>query len=883
MMRRLLSVACALVLGATAASAQTRSPVTTINGAPLDLLRSGKYADAIRILAAVPRSNAAWLDAQKFLAIAYNTVGRYEDAERVARAGVAAQGGHEVANTLGEILMGRGKRAEAESVFVKAVAASATDSLTAKLNIAILHYDRGDREKALAEFDAFIDVYNNRLPSLTSAELVNVAVAVEYLGVKDAQLFKDALRALDRAIATDPDNIDAKVLIGELFLQKYNGEEAQNTFDEVLRLNPSLPRALVGAANRRSFDHQPGADSLIKEALKVNPLYVPAMLAVAAHFLDTEDYKSAQATIDSVLRVDPTSREALADAAIIKLMTADRAGYDQMRQRALALNPRDGDFFVAMGEASARIRLYAAAVDYAKQAIAVDSMNWSAYGMLGMNQLRIGRIDEGKQALDKAFAGDPYNIWVKNTLDLLDTFKNYDTVKTPHFTFMIDKAESGILGVYLGDLAEEAHKAFSTRYGYTPAPPVRMEIYRSHADFSVRTVGLGGGLPALGVSFGNTLAFDSPAAQDAGPFNWGSTMWHELAHTFTLGLTDNRVPRWFSEGLSVYEEHLARPGWGFGPTPGFIMAIKENKLVPVSRLNDGFMRPQYPEQIQYSYLQASYVCDLIVRDFGQQALVTMLQGYKAGQSTEQVFLNVTKADLKAFDKRFDDYLKQRFAGPIAAVRKIDSLAVDPSMSADEMAKKAAADAGNFGLQMIVGRILIERGEDSLAVTALERARALFPEYGGTDSPYPDLVKIYSKRAETAKVTALLTTMTRIGETNYDAHIALAALLETAGDFAGAADALDRAMYIKPFDVPIHVRMADLFEKAGNKAKTIRERRAVIALNPVDRADAYYKLAVAYEVAGDVPNAKKAVLRSLEEAPNFDKAQDLMLKLHGGVR
>ena len=95
------------------------------------------------------------------------------------------------------------------------------------------------------------------------------------------------------------------------------------------------------------------------------------------------------------------------------------------------------------------------------------------------------------------------------------------------------------------------------KYAYTPPPPIRIEVYRSHADFSVRTVGLAG-LGALGVSFGTTLAFDSPAAKDAGPFNWGSTVWHELAHTFTLGSTDNRIPRWLSRRVCRCTRSITR-------------------------------------------------------------------------------------------------------------------------------------------------------------------------------------------------------------------------------------------------------------------------------------------------------------------------------------
>jgi len=72
---------------------------------------------------------------------------------------------------------------------------------------------------------------------------------------------------------------------------------------------------------------------------------------------------------------------------------------------------------------------------------------------------------------------------------------------------MIEKDESPILAIYLRDLAEQAYTTFAKKYAYTPPPPVRIEVYRSHADFSVRTVGLAG-LGALGVSFGTTLAFD---------------------------------------------------------------------------------------------------------------------------------------------------------------------------------------------------------------------------------------------------------------------------------------------------------------------------------------------------------------------------------------
>src|SRR5581483_3202398 len=136
--------------------------------------------------------------------------------------------GVELSNTLGEALIARGKRAAAESAFVRATSGHASDSLTAALHIAELHYNSGNRDRAMKEFDHFIDVYNRTLGTgLTSDELVAVATAVEYLGAKDPELFKDALKAFDRATEADGSNNDAKVKLGELFLSKYNFDDAQ--------------------------------------------------------------------------------------------------------------------------------------------------------------------------------------------------------------------------------------------------------------------------------------------------------------------------------------------------------------------------------------------------------------------------------------------------------------------------------------------------------------------------------------------------------------------------------------------------------------------------------------------------------------------------------
>lgn len=853
-----------------------------------EAMRTGKYDDAISLYRAATSQEGAPPAATKGLIRALATVGRYEEAEETGRRAVAGAATAEPWNALGEVLVTRGKLAEAESAFVRAIEGSASDSLTARLNLAILRFERGEREAAMRDFDHFIDVYN-RGDRLTAEELMAVATACRYLGLERPEMFKDALKAYDRAIAADPQALEPKVRVGDLFLEKYVGPDARASYGEVLEVNPSHPAALVGMARLLMFGGQPGAAEQATKALEVNENYAPARVILASLAVSNEDYDEATREARAALAVDSGSIEALAVLGAARYLAGDRAGYEEARRRALARNPRSAEFHSTMAELAARNRLYREARDFAREGVALDSMSWRALALLGTNQLRMGEITDGQRNLDRAFTGDPYDVWVKNTLDVLDTFDAYDEVRTDRFLIVAEKQESALMGLYAGELAEEAFAKLQERYGYRPAGPIRIELYRSHADFSVRTVGLTG-LGALGVAFGDVLALDSPSARDLGRFNWGSVLWHELAHTFTLGATGNRVPRWFSEGLSVLEERRARQGWGDDVTPGFLIAYRDGGMPPASRLNEAFTRPAYPEQIGHGYYMASLVCEMIEEQGGIQAIRDMLAGYREGQGTEAIFRRVLHTDLEAFDERFDGWLRQRYARALTALGPGVPGGLGGMLRGGERQRSGErADtsrqilriAGDFGEALNEGREAAADGKHDEAIAALERAKAMFPEYAGESSPYAHLARVHLARGDKRRAANELAALTAIDAANYEALTQLAQLLEELGDTAGAAAALDKALYVNPFDLPVHERLARLHAATGAHAKVIRERRAILALDPVDRAGALYELALAHWNAGERDAARREVLRSLELAPNYQKAQELLLTIRRG--
>ena len=886
-------------LGRTAATALLSLAALSCVGYPADAqsplagadaaLRSGKYEEAIagyRTAAAAPSADAR---ATRGLVDALMMVGRYDEAEAAARRVTAAGTSAELWNSLGEVLVTRGKLDEAATAFQQAMSGRASDSLTARLNLAILRFDRGERDAAMRDFDHFIDVYN-RGTRLTAEELMAVATACRYLGLERHQMFQDALKAYDRAIAADPQWLEPRVRVGELFLEKLNAPDARQSFEQVLEVNPSHPAALVGMAKLLLFDGAPNAAEPARRALEVNERYVPARVVLASLAVSSENYEGAVREAQAALEVDPGSIDALAVLGAAHYLSGNRAGFEDARRRALARNPRSAEFHATMAELAGRNRLYREAMEFAREGVALDSSSWRTLSVLGMNQLRLGAITEGRRSLERAFAGDPYDIWVKNTLDLLDTFSAYDEIRTDRFLIVAEKKEAALMGLYAGELAEEAFAKLQARYGYRPAGPIRIELYRSHADFSVRTVGLTG-LGALGVAFGDVLALDSPSARDLGRFNWGSVLWHELAHTFTLGATANRVPRWFSEGLSVLEERGAREGWGDDVTPSFLIAYRDEMMPPASELNEAFTRPDYPEQIGHAYYMASLICQMIEEQAGIQAIRDMLGGYREGRTSADVFRTVLRTDLEAFDRRFDAWLRAKFAQPLQALGPRQPRSLGDQMASRRRGSGATppdgpaprvVSGGPYARALEEGREHAEADRHEQAIAALERAKALFPQYAGEGSPYQLLAQIHTKRGDDRRAAAELAALTAIDAANYDALRALAELLEKQGDIAGAAAALDKAMYVNPFDLPLHVRLADLYARTNQFPKAVRERRAVLALDPVDRPAALYELANALWQAGQPDAARREVLRALELAPNYEKAQALLLTIRRGA-
>ena len=92
----------------------------------------------------------------------------------------------------------------------------------------------------------------------------------------------------------------------------------------------------------------------------------------------------------------------------------------------------------------------------------------------------------------------------------------------------------------------------------------------------------------------------------------------------------------------------------------------------------------------------------------------------------------------------------------------------------------------------------------------------------------------------------------------------------------AIAALRKAIYITPFDSGIHQKLAQAYLSKKQYDDAIDELQVTLLTEPQDLAGAHCDLANAYLQAGRKAEAKNAALAALEIAPNYDRAQEILL-------
>jgi tetratricopeptide (TPR) repeat protein len=399
----------------------------------------------------------------------------------------------------------------------------------------------------------------------------------------------------------------------------------------------------------------------------------------------------------------------------------------------------------------------------------------------------------------------------------------------------------------------------------------------------VRSVGLPGNAGHLGICFGKLLTMDSPTARAPWSANWKSVLWHEFTHVITLQKTNNRMPRWLSEGISVYEETRQDPSWGMRMSEDYAALVTEDTVGQVAELETYFTRPRSPGHLMFGYFIAGEFVAFYVEEYGFAALTDSLEEIAEGKGTVGALASAANADQQALDDAFGTYLDTRFAPyknlpePIAPQDVHTKDPLDVTVIAEPAMARLKADAP-FVATMKEAQEAMKEGRWLDAEAALNKAHALFPEYTGQDGPLYGLalVQMNTENIEARKET--LEKILQLDSADYPTLDKLMELYLEEENWEKVEALCARAWQLNPFDVPTQQTLLNAQIQLGYNEKILRTLGRLARLDPARAVDYRLQSAQTRLLLGDLARAKEEIVEVLEEMPHYWEAQKLLLAI-----
>ena len=757
----------------------------------------------------------------------------------------------------------------------------------------------GHPDEAAELLDRIRDFISGRAPTFRDPpSLVTFARVALVLGADPKVVLE---RLLDPARKADPNLVDAAMARGELALEKHDFALAAKAFSEGLERHPDHPDLLWGLARAAGESSREALVENLEAALKINPRHVPSLLLEIDHRIDAEDYAGARERLDFVLKINPWLPEAWAYRAVLEHLRANPGAEAEARANALKFRPDHPEVDHLIGLKLSQKYRFAEGAAHQRQSLTFDPAYLRAHAQLASDLLRLGQETEGWREAAAVHDKDGYDVAAFNLVTLRDTMARFTTLTNARFAVRMATNEATLYGARVLDLLDRAQSKLSAKYGIEPVAPTLVEIFSDQKDFGVRTFGMPENPGYLGVCFGRVVTANSPAATKAHPVNWEAVLWHEFCHVITLQSTANKMPRWLSEGISVYEELQENASWGQHMTPRYRSMILKGELTPLSKLSGAFLAPKTPFHLQFAYYEASMVVDFLVGRFGGDALKQVLADLREGVEINETLRRRTlpMADL---EREFAAFAKAR------ALKLGPDLDWEPSPNSPEAgAPKVAKVPGsvrelirgatggpvapaevdlsawaklrptNFWALQIRSREAMEARDWKAARAELERWVVLCPDLAGGESPWRPLARACRELGDATAERAALERLAELDDDATDAYERLMEIGAAAKDWPLVLAQARRYLAVNPL-VPLPYRaLADAAEALGDRDSGIAACQALLKLDPANPPEIHFQLARLLE-PGNPVSARRHVLKTLEDAPRHRAALALLSRL-----
>ena len=707
----------------------------------------------------------------------------------------------------------------------------------------------------------------------TAAQWVALGRAALALGADAKKVIQQYFQVAQKK---DPKNEAAYLAEGHLALDKDDAKRAADVFRAGLKAHGETADLRAGLALAYANGDREKQQENMARALELNPIHAQTLLSQAEFLAGAEKFLEAEAAIQKVLDVCEPRPEAWAlRAAIAHLSAADSGKAESARANGLKRWGKNPLVDHMIGRVLSRAYRFAEGAAHQRQALKFDPAFLPAKVQLCHDLLRLGEEDEAWKIAATIRDKDSYNVQAHNIGLLEQEMREYATRSFEDFVLKMPKRDWPIYGERALALLRVAKGALGTKYGLELKKPVMVEFFGAQQDFAIRTFGSLGGQGLLGVCFGTVITMNSPGGLAHGRNNWEATLWHEFCHVITLTLTQNKMPRWLSEGISVHEESQRNPVWGMTMNADFRrMILEDSATTPVSQLSSAFLNPKSEDHLMFAYFQSSQVVGYLLEKFGPEKFRGILRDLAAGKRINDA-LEANTAALGRVEKDFEAHLKTKAEafGVAADWKKPEPEEVNP-LDAESLTSFAQKHSNNLWAIHQQAAVLIEHEKWEEVLPLADKLIQLVPEDVSADSGYQLKATALKKLKRTEDETAILRVVAERESSAISTFLRLIELDIARKDWPQVQINAQRAIALNPFLRAPQQALAESAEFLGQKADAIAAHQRVLILDPDAAAMTHYRLARLLRDS-DAQGAKKHLLDSLALAPRFREGHALL--------
>lgn len=674
----------------------------------------------------------------------------------------------------------------------------------------------------------------------------------------------------------DPKFEKAYLAEGHLALTKADAKRAADVFRAGLKAHGETADLRAGLALAFANSDRKAQAENIARALELNPVHASAQLQRAEVLIGAEKFLDAEGAIQKVLDVRSNCPEAWAlRSAIAQIAAADAKKAGEARANGLRRWPQNPAVDHIIGRVLSRAYRFAEGAAHQRQALEFDPDYLPAKVQLCHDLLRLGEETEAWKLAAEVRSNDGYNIQAHNIGLLEQEMGGYVTQTFDDFILKMPKRDWPVYGERALALLRDAKAVLCPQYGMELKRPVLVEFFGSQQDFAIRTFGSLGGQGLLGVCFGTVITLNSPGSLAHGRNNWESTLWHEFCHVVTLSATKNKMPRWLSEGISVYEESRRHPAWGMAMNADFReMILDAGTLTPISELSSAFLNAKSEDHLMFAYYESSEVVAFLAERFGSEKFQGILRDLASGKRINDAIAANTEP-LDKLEQDFESHMKAKAAafGALADWKKPEPEEVNP-LDPESFAGYRNAHPQNLWALRKHGADLMNQEKWREAIAIADQLIALLPDDVSGESGYQLKALALRKLNQTDEEAAVLRLVADKNSSALSACLRLVELDVPKQNWAEVQKNAQRVIALNPFLRTAHQSLGEASAAQGQTADAVAAYRRVLNLDPPNAADIHFRLANLLRPT-DATAAKRHLLDALALAPRFREGHELL--------